>query len=132
MEYQFEKYTMTAEFNNKLMNKMNKITKINDINEHDLGNVIIIDEKGRNFASIVYNSQYTDIELLIKLYYLIFQNDNDKFLRSRNYLIMRKYFHLETGETIITIGSYLQSSGITDPVLLLNKLLLIIECAFEY
>lgn len=132
MEHYIREYTLSEELKTKLTDRMKTATGVNSIAEHDFRALVVTDDKGVKFTSIIFNSKYTNLDSLVHLYNMIFKTDNGNFIRTRNYLKMRKWFHLETDETILTISSYLQASGITDELELLNKLLRMIEAGAEY
>lgn len=127
-EIYLREYLLSEQMKKNLDYRMFKITGLDNLYSHDLRAVNGIEtNNGSVITSILYNSKYTNLEQCHKLYNLIFNDEKFGFRRTKNYIKFRKRKHLEKDETLITVCSYLQSSGITDEATLLNKLLLFID-----
>ena len=124
-------YPLNDEMAERLKRRMVNVTGITTVFNYDHRAFSIKDSEENSFTSIIFNSNNTDLIVLQNIYNHVFKNDNNA-MRTRLYLKMRKHFHLETGETLITIASYIQSSEKLTEMQLLNKVLMIIENAIEY
>jgi hypothetical protein len=132
MEYNLREYTMTEELKFKLREKMQTMTGIQLLCNYDYRALDLTDKDGNKFTSVIFNSKYSDPKALAKLYNMVFSVDSDaSFIRSRNYIKVRRHYKLDKEETFITLASYIQSSGIIDPLELINRLLLIVESGYE-
>lgn len=119
-------YQISIQMRQELLNRMFKITGIKQ--SCDDIRALTIKDGEKRFTSIVFNTKNIDRMCITKLYSLIFNDDYScNFNRSKNYIKLRKRFHLEKDETLITVCSYLMADGITDELVLLNKLLIYLE-----